>query len=36
MNSAREKHPFVDKQSQIEERKTVGEQGSGDRGKETA
>jgi hypothetical protein len=32
----REKHPFIDKQSQIAERKTVGEQGPGDRSKEAA
>jgi hypothetical protein len=32
----REKHPFNDKQSQIAERKTVGEQGLGDRSKEAA
>ena len=32
----REKHPFNDKQSQIAERKTVGEQGPGDHGKEAA
>ena len=31
-----EKHPFIDKQSQIAERKTVGEQGPGDRSKEAA
>jgi len=30
------KHPFNDKQSQIAERKTVGEQGPGDRNKEAA
>ena len=29
----KERHPFNDKQSQIAERKTVGEQGPGDRGK---
>jgi hypothetical protein len=32
----REKNPFSDKQSQIAERKTVGEQGPGDHGKEAA
>jgi hypothetical protein len=32
----REKHPFVDKQSLIAERKRVGEQGPGDRSKEAA
>ena len=36
MKVYREKHPFIDKQSQIAERKTVGEQGPGDRSKEAA
>ena len=31
-----EKHPFIGKQSQIADRKTVGEQGPGDRSKEVA
>ena len=31
-----EKHPFIDKQSQIAEQKTVGEQGPGDRSKKAA
>ena len=35
-NSCTEKHPFIDKQSQIAERKTTGEQGSRDRSKEAA
>jgi hypothetical protein len=30
------KHPFIDKQSQIAERKTVGEQGPGNSSKEAA
>ena len=32
----REKHPLIDKQSQIAEQKTVGEQGPGNRSKEAA
>jgi hypothetical protein len=32
----REKHPFIDKQPQIAERKRVGEQGPGDRSEEAA
>jgi hypothetical protein len=35
-NRVSEKHPFNDKQSQIAERKTAGEQGPGDHGKEAA
>jgi hypothetical protein len=33
---SREKHSFIDKQSQIAERKRAGEQGPGDCGKEPA
>jgi hypothetical protein len=36
MQLTREKHPFIDKQSQIAKRKTIGEQGPGDRSKEAA